>query len=143
MALSLGASCGVLTVSLALQWLVYDDWLRQTGPLHVIGTSIAAVLTFLFVLRWLFALRQKQRETLARFEKIARMNDRIRNALQAIECITYAADPSATKSVREAVGVIDGVLQEVIADSTIFPQRSVSIRTSKSAGNFRNTSASA
>ncbi|HWC20092.1 MAG TPA: hypothetical protein VG498_23965, partial [Terriglobales bacterium] len=42
--LSVAASCGVLVVSLILQWLVYDDWLRQTGPLHLVGTSIAAAL---------------------------------------------------------------------------------------------------
>lgn len=107
---------------------MYDDWLHQTGPLHLIGTSIAAGLTFTFVLRWLLAFRLKQREMIDRFEKIARMNDRIRNALQAIECITYAADPSATKSVREAVGVIDGVLKEVVSDTIILPQASAPLR---------------
>jgi hypothetical protein len=60
------------------------------------------------------------------------MNDRIRNALQAIECITYAADPSATESVREAVGAIDEVLKEVLSDSTIFPQPPLSIRPANS-----------
>jgi hypothetical protein len=48
-ALSIGASCGVLIVSLVVQWVVYDDWLHQTGPLHLIGTSIAAGLTFIYV----------------------------------------------------------------------------------------------
>lgn len=138
---SIAASCGVLIVSLVLQWLVYDDWLHQTGALHLIGTSIAAGLTFIFVLRWLLAFRQKQRETIDRFEKIARMNDRIRNALQAIECITYAADPSATESVREAVGAIDEVLKEVIFDSTIFPQ--LTLQPVNSSRDSRNRSASA
>ena len=121
--LSVAASCGVLIVSLILQWFVYDDWLRETGPLHLVGTSIAAALTLIFVLRWLMALRKKQRETVMRFQKIAHMNDRIRNALQAIECITYATDASATKSVRDAVDMIDAVLTEVISDSTIAPNR--------------------
>ena len=43
------------------------------------------------------------------------MNDRIRNSLQAIECVTYAADPQATESVRAAVDTIESVLQEVLA----------------------------
>jgi len=141
-ALASGASCGVLAVSLALQWFVYDDWLHRTGPLHFVGTSIAASLTFIFVLRWLLGYRQKQRETLARFEKIARMNDRIRNSLQAIECITYAADPSATDSVRQAVGAIDGVLKEVISDSTMFPQLRIPSR-SRSKDDLSQKSASA
>ena len=45
------------------------------------------------------------------------MNDRIRNALQAIECLTYVAQPEATDSVRQSVNVIDSVLREVLADS--------------------------
>jgi hypothetical protein len=50
---------------------------------------------------------------LLRFETIARMNDRVRNALQTIECVTYLSDPEATQPVREAVEVIDDVLQDV------------------------------
>ncbi|HWC20091.1 MAG TPA: hypothetical protein VG498_23960 [Terriglobales bacterium] len=65
------------------------------------------------------------------------MNDRIRNALQAIECITYAADPSAAKSLREAVEVIDGVLREFVSDSTIAPQQSVSIKPDKASQDLR------
>jgi hypothetical protein len=108
---------GVLTVSLLIQLLVYDDWLHRTGPLHVIGASIAALLTFVFVVRWQLAVREKQREMIARFERIAQMNDRIRNALQAIEFATYAARSPAAEPVRDAVESIDKVLTEVLRDT--------------------------
>jgi hypothetical protein len=111
------ASFFVLAVSLLIQWLVYDDWLHRTGPLRIVGTSIAAAVTFAFVLRWQYSVRQRQREMVHRFEMILRMNDRIRNALQAIECLTYVAQPEATEAVRSSVNVIDGVLQEVLAES--------------------------
>ena len=48
-----------------------------------------------------------------RMEMILHMNDRIRNALQAIECLTYVAQPEATEAVRQSVNVIDSVLREV------------------------------
>jgi hypothetical protein len=54
---------------------------------------------------------------LRRFETIGQMNDRIRNALQAIECATYATNPQATEPVRNAVDVIEGVLQEVLIEA--------------------------
>ena len=95
----------MLAASLLIQWFVYDDWLHQTGPLRIVGTFIATVLTFTFVLRWQYAVREKQREMVHRLEMISRMNDRIRNALQAIECVTYVSQPEATQSVRQAVDV--------------------------------------
>jgi hypothetical protein len=110
------ASCCVLAASLLIQWFVYDDWLHQTGPLRIVGTSIATVVTFGFVLRWQYAVREKQREMLRRFETILHMNDTIRNALQAIECVTYLSQPEATESVRQAAQDIDVVLREVLAD---------------------------
>lgn len=122
---SLLASCFVLTVSLLVQWLVYDDWLHRTGPLRIVGTSIAAVVTFVFVLRWQLGVREKQREMVRRFEMIAYMNDRIRNALQAITCVTYLSRPEETQAVRQAVEVIDGVLHEVLADAEQFARRSL------------------
>jgi hypothetical protein len=48
------------------------------------------------------------------------MNDRIRNALQAIECLTYLSQPQATEAVRQSVEVIDDVLREVLADAGQF-----------------------
>ena len=115
--LSLLAAIPVLAASLLVQWLVYDDWLHQTGPLRIVGTSIATGVTFLFALRWQNAIRERQLEMVRRLEMILRMNDRIRNALQAIECLTYVAQPEATESVRQSVNVIDSVLREVLAES--------------------------
>lgn len=114
---SVGAAVAVLAGSLLTQWLIYDDWLHQTGPLRIVGTCIAAVVTFLFAMRWQFAIRERQLEMVRRMGMILRMNDRIRNALQAIECLTYVAQPEATESVRQSVDVIDSVLREVLADS--------------------------
>ena len=114
---SVGAAVAVLTASLLTQWLIYDDWLHQTGPLRIVGTCIATVVTFAFALRWQLAIRERQLEMVRRMEMILRMNDRIRNALQAIECLTYVAQPEATESVRQSVDVIDSVLREVLADS--------------------------
>ena len=68
-------------------------------------------------MRWQLAIRERQLEMVRRMEMILRMNDRIRNALQAIECLTYVAQPEATESVRHSVNVIDSVLREVLADS--------------------------
>src|SRR5512140_1933950 len=114
---SAGAAVAVLAGSLLTQWLIYDDWLHRTGPLRIVGTCIATGLTFLFALRWQLAIRERQLEMVRRMEMILSMNDRIRNALQAIECLTYAAQPEATESVRQSVNVIDSVLREVLADS--------------------------
>ena len=111
------ASVFVLAASLLIQWLVYDDWLHQTGPLRIVGTSIATVVTFTFVLRWQYLVRERQQEMVRRLEMISHMNDRIRNALQAIECVTYLSQPEATTPVRQAVDVIDGVLRDVLADA--------------------------
>jgi len=111
------AAIPVLTASLLMQWVVYDDWLHQTGPLRIVGTCIAALVTFVFAMRWQIAVRERQLEMMRRLEMILRMNDRIRNALQAIECLTYVAQPEATESVRQSVNVIDSVLREVLAES--------------------------
>lgn len=111
------ASFFVLAASLLIQWLVYDDWLHQTGPLRIVGTSIATVATFIFVVRWQYLMRERQQEMVRRLEMISQMNDRIRNALQAIECVTYLSQPEATAPVRQAVDVIDGVLRDVLADA--------------------------
>lgn len=114
---SLLASFSVLAVSFALQRLVYHDWLHYTGQIHVVGTTIAAIITFAFVLSWHLGVRRAQIEARRRFELIAQMADRIRNAVQAIECLTYASDPDSTKAVRDAVQVIDAALRGVVAES--------------------------
>ncbi len=111
------ASCSVLLVAIILQWLVYNDWLHETGPVRVVGTTIATIVTFTFILHWQLGLRRRHAEALRRLEIIAEMNDRIRNALQAIACVTYATDPKATQWVREAVEIIDAALQGVLTES--------------------------
>ena len=107
-----------------IQWLVYDDWLHQSGPLRIVGTSIATVVTFTFMLRWQYLVRERQQEIVRRLEMISHMNDRIRNALQAIECVTYLSQPEATAPVRQAVDVIDRVLRDVLADAGRVPVKS-------------------
>lgn len=106
----------VLGAVILLQWIIYDDWLHRAG-LRLVGSVVAGVLTSLFAYRWQLAVREQKLEMLRRFETILRMNDRIRNALQIIECTTYANNPEATEPVRDAVDVIEGVLHEVLADA--------------------------
>jgi Flp pilus assembly protein TadB len=115
--LAFAASSCVLVVAFLIQWFVYDDWLHQTGPLRIVGTTIASIITFLFTLRWQREVRRSEREMIRRFEMISRMNDRIRNALQAIECLTYLSHPKATDDVKREVQAIDEVLREVLHDA--------------------------
>jgi hypothetical protein len=118
---SVSAGVAVFSLAIFLQWLIYDDWMHRNGPLRVVGSAVAALLTFVAAFRWQSAIRDRKIEMLRRFETIKWMNDRIRNALQAIACVTYAADPSATESVRSAVDVIEGVLKEVLVDAHPWP----------------------
>ncbi len=116
---ALVSSSFVLVVSLIIQWVIYDDWLHETGPLRIVGTCFAALLTFAFVYRWLLSLRQHEEQMLRRFDTIAAMNDRIRNALQVIEVTTYASAPEATEHVRNAVELIDEALRGVVAEARV------------------------
>lgn len=109
------AGFSVFAIAIFFQWLIYDDWLHDRGPLRIVGSFLAGVLMFAFVWRWQFVIRRRKIEMLRRLETIQWMTDRIRNSLQAIECLTYAANPSATEPVRNAVDIIEGVLDEVLA----------------------------
>ena len=111
---SIAASSFVLLCSVFLQWLVYDDWLHETGPFRIVGTVLAALLTFWFVYRWEKTSQARYRAALDRFQAIARMNDSIRNALQVIECTAYAFAPHATEPIREAVEAIDAELRAIV-----------------------------
>jgi ABC-type multidrug transport system fused ATPase/permease subunit len=115
LAYSIGSAVTVLVGALAVQWVVYDDWLHRSG-LRISGSLLAAALTYLFTFRWLSLRRDRKREMLRRFETIARMNDRIRNALQAIELATYATNPESVLPVKSAVDSIETVLEEVLQD---------------------------
>ena len=108
---------GVFFIAICLQWLVYDDWLHKSGPLRIVGSAVAFFLTFVFVFRWQLAARKRKIETLHRFETIRWMNDRIRNSLQAIECLVYASNPHVTDPVKEAVDTIEKVLDEVLSNA--------------------------
>jgi hypothetical protein len=117
---------GVFFAAVALQWLVYDDWMHRGGPLRLVGSGFAFLLTFAFAYRWQLAARRRKLETLRRFETIRWMNDRIRNSLQAIECVVYATNPHVTDPVKDAVDTIEHVLDEVL--STTRPGSSLDVR---------------
>jgi hypothetical protein len=114
--ISILVSCGVFVFSLALQWIVYDDLLHRSGSMRFVGTTLASLLTFTVILRWQVARRHRQKELLQRFRTISQMNDRIRNALQVIECTMYVSQPQATAPIRQAVDIIDSALREAYAE---------------------------
>jgi hypothetical protein len=114
---SVAAAIVVFGAAVFIQWLVYDDWLHDKGPVRIVGSILAGGLAFAVAVRLQFDIRWRKVEMLRRFESIKWVTDRIRNSLQAIECVTYAADPHATESVRNAVDVIEDVLHEVLAES--------------------------
>lgn len=108
---------GVFFAAIALQWLIYDDWMHRGGGLRLVGSGFAFLLTFAFAYRWQLAARKRKLETLRRFETIRWMNDRIRNSLQAIECVVYATNPHVTDPVKDAVDTIESVLDEVLSSA--------------------------
>jgi hypothetical protein len=112
---SLASGLAVFGVAIFLQWIIYDDWMRDAGPF--VGCLLAGALMCALVFGWQMAIRRSRLEMLRRFETIRWMNDRIRNSLQAIECVTYHANPEATDSVRSAVDSIESVLQEVLSSA--------------------------
>jgi hypothetical protein len=110
--LALGASLSVFGASVALQWVVYINFLHRTGQWRFTGTALATILTFIFLCRWQLAERERQREIQRRLAIIGEMNDRIRNALQIIQVTSYLSQPSATDHIREAVDAIDVALRD-------------------------------
>ena len=112
------SSCSVIGVSFLLQWAIYERWLRDPGPVRVVGTVLASVLAFFFVWEWQEGLLRERIQTQRRFAVIDEMNDQIRNALQTIECITYAKDAAATQAVRQAVDTIDAALRGASSEFT-------------------------
>jgi hypothetical protein len=114
---SLAAGLSVFLIAVLLQWLVYDDWMHKNGPLRFVGSVLASALSFAFVYRWKIRARVEKIEMLQRFERIKWMNDRIRNSLQAIECVAYAFSPHVTDPIRDAVDNIENVLHEVLTEA--------------------------
>jgi hypothetical protein len=117
---SLVSSCVVFGFSILLQWIVYDDFLHRSGPMRFVGTTLLAALTFTVILQWQIARRHRQKELLQRFRTISEMNDRIRNALQVIECTVYVSQPQATVPIRQAVDTIDAALREAYSEVSAF-----------------------
>jgi hypothetical protein len=128
---SIMAGVFVFVLAIFLQWLVYDDWMHRSGPLRIVGSAVAAMLMCFATRRRLVYVRSTRIELLRRFETIKWMNDRIRNALQAIECVTYAADPGATESVKAAVDTIESVLHETLIDAHPSPASATSQQTGR------------
>lgn len=110
--ISLGAALSVLAVALFLQWFIYTDWMHRNGQLRIVGAVLAAVVTWIVVMRWQQAARRRQLELLQRFETIRWMNDRIRNALQSIDLLAFTHSKAA-EQVRASVDTIAAVLSEV------------------------------
>jgi hypothetical protein len=113
---SLASGLCVLLFAAFLQWLIYDDWMHGHGPLQMFGTLLAALLTFVVVLRWQFGIRRRRLEMIRYFQTIEWMNDRIRNALQSIDLIAFAHSEAA-EQVRGAVDAISIVLKEVLEET--------------------------
>ncbi len=114
--ISLASGGWVLAIAILMQWLIYDDWLHQAGPLQIFGSLFAAALTSFVVLGWQIAVRRRRQELIRRFESIARMNDRIRNSLQTIDLLAFL-NSQAAEQVHSAVEAISGVLSEVLQEN--------------------------
>ena len=114
---SLLMSLAVLIAALALQWVIYDDWLHDTGPLRFVGTLLASGIAFGFTRHWHMQMRKRELEATRRFQLIAEMNDKIRNALQKIECLCYTGATESTDGIHEAVQIIDIALRGMIDGS--------------------------
>jgi hypothetical protein len=105
-------------ISILIQWAIYADWLHEPGPLRLAGSALTGLCLGALVFRSLLSKREKSREMLERLQTIRWMNDRIRNSLQAIECLTYSGsgDPEVTEHVKSAVDAIENILEDFLAD---------------------------
>lgn len=109
----------VFFLALLMQEAIYNGLLHDKGRLRAVGSTIAALLAFAFVLKYQLDVRKHQRENLRRFEVIAEMNDRIRGAAQALACLKYLSDTGSTDAIRQAVEAIDSALQGFVNDPAI------------------------
>lgn len=112
---SIASGLSVLAIAIFLQWLVYDDWMHRTGPLQIVGSLLAALLTFAIVMRWQRSIRRHEEEMLRRFQTIEWMNDRVRNGLQTIDLLAFAHSQAA-EQVRSTVDSIQSILREVLEE---------------------------
>lgn len=76
---SLIAGISALGFAVFVQWLIYFNWMDESGSLEVAGSILAGVLMFILVLRSQESARQRKSELITRLKTIRWMNDRIRN----------------------------------------------------------------
>lgn len=121
---ALSAGFAVFSLAAFFQWLVYDDWLHDHGPLRVVGSLVAGLITFAFIYQWRLYVRQRELDRLRHAEALRHAQDLVRNSLQMIECVTYATDPESADPVRDAVDVIERTLEQALSgiSSYIPPQ---------------------
>lgn len=124
---------GALTTGGAtwIQWLVYDDWLHDAGPLRLAGSVLAGLFLGALVFRSRWQAREKKRRMLEHLHAIRWTNDRIRNSLQAIECITFAAAPQIAEDVRHSVDSIELILDDLLVSPDAHPAGQMKSNTRK------------
>ncbi len=88
--LSLASGLTVFGLAIFFQWLIYDDWLHDSGPVRIVGSLLAGTLMFAVAFRWQIGVRARRLEILHRFETIRWMNDRIPATL----CRPSSASPT-------------------------------------------------
>ena len=109
------AGCAVFAATFAVQWFVYG-YLLGHEDVHLIGISVASILTFTFVQRMMSASRQRRIATVRRFAIIAETNHHIRNSLQTILYQSYTLDSDVAARLKDAVDRIQWVLERVLPD---------------------------
>ena len=109
------ASCAVFACTFAIQWFIYS-YLLGHGEIHMVGVSVASVLTFIFIQRMMAASRQRRLATVRRFALVAEMNHHIRNSLQTILYQSYTLDDDVAARLKDAVDRIEWVLERVLPD---------------------------
>lgn len=102
----------MLALELLVQWGIYHLLLHHGGPVRIVGSLIAGALTFAFAYIWQESTRRRRLHQLEISEQLVAAQDRVRNSLQAIECVIYAGSPETTEPVRDAVDVIENTLAE-------------------------------
>jgi hypothetical protein len=98
--------------ALLLQWAVYSNWLHDRGPLRLVGSLLAAGLGFGLCYSWQESARRRHIRALRLSSELHHVQDRVRNSLQAIVCVTYARAPETAEPVNTAVDTIENTLEE-------------------------------